>query len=53
MIRQNVELVDVLARVDSDAAKPALVDLPGRISSDLEGTDLLDLWNELHEEVQK
>lgn len=53
MIRQNVELVDVLARVDSDAAKPALVDLPGRIASDLEGTDLLDLWNELHEDVQK
>ena len=53
MVRQNVELVDVLDRVDVAGDKPALVNLEERIRADLEGSDLVTTWNELHAEASK
>lgn len=52
LARQNVELVDVLDRVDT-SEKPELVDLSVRIADDLKGSDLADLWDELSREAEQ
>lgn len=52
LARQNVELVDVLDRVDT-SEKPELVDLSVRIARDLKGSDLADLWDDFSREAEQ
>lgn len=52
MVRQNVELVDVLDRA-GDVSRPALVNLADRIHNDLEGSDLQAVWDSLHAEASE
>ena len=51
MCRQEVELVDVLERVNVEDSSPKLFNLSDRISDDLKDSDLQGVWDELRREA--